>query len=118
MSKEYLKSKCEMSSAYGMMCTTLIKNVEYVTEKYLVLYGSDFYDKYNKAEFQTVEAAIKFAGEKMDEGYDISVKQVNAVKGWEDYLHADVKLVDEDIDGDDYYGGHKLPPKPVIHFPR
>lgn len=89
----------------------------YKPEKYLVLYGSHQFEKYHKQEFSSIERAIKFAGEKMDEGYDIAIKQVNAVKGWEDYLHADVKLTDEDIDGDDYYGGHKLPPKPVIHFP-
>ena len=92
--------------------------ISYITEKYLVLYGSHQFEKYDKQEFSTIELAIKFASEKSDEGYDVSVKQVNAVKGWEDYLHANVKLVDEDIDGDDEYGGQKLPPKPVIHFPR
>lgn len=91
--------------------------ISYITEKYIVLYGSHQFEKYHKQEFSTIERAIKFAGEKSDVGYDISIKQVNAVKGWEDYLHADVKLTDEDIDEDyinylcgraDYYGMDSL----------
>lgn len=70
----------------------------YETEKYVVLYGSDFYDKYNKAEFASVARAIKFGLEKRKEGYDVLIKQINLVKDWEDYLHASVKLTDDDID--------------------
>ena len=70
----------------------------YKTEKYVVLYGSDFYDKYNKAEFASVDRAIKYALNKLEEGYDVIIKQVNLVKDWEHYLHADVKLTEDDID--------------------
>lgn len=73
----------------------------YKTEKYLVLYGSDFYDKYNKAEFETVKTAIKFGLEKIQEGYDVTIKQVNLVKNWEYYLHKPSILTDDDIDDDD-----------------
>lgn len=72
----------------------------YKLEKYLVLYGSNFYDKYNQAEFKAIETAIKFGLEKIQEGYDVTIKQVNLVKNWEDYLHASVTLTDDDIEDD------------------
>ena len=55
----------------------------YKIEKYVVLYGSDFYNKYDKAEFESVEKAIKFGLEKIEDGYDVTIKQVNLVKNWE-----------------------------------
>ena len=70
----------------------------YETEKYVVLYGSDFYDKYNKAEFGSLRKAMKYALDRFEEGFDVTIKQVNLVKDWEDYLHASVKLTDDDID--------------------
>lgn len=70
----------------------------YETEKYLVLYGSDFYDKYNKVEFGSLRKAMKYALDRFEEGFDVTIKQVNLVKDWEDYLHASVKLTDDDID--------------------
>ena len=70
----------------------------YETEKYVVLYGSDFYDKYNKAEFASLRKAMKYALDRFEEGFDVTIKQVNLVKDWEDYLHASVKLTDDDID--------------------
>ena len=70
----------------------------YETEKYVVLYGSDFYDKYNKAEFGSLRKAMKYALDRFEEGFDVTIKQVNLVKDWEDYLHANVKLTDDEID--------------------
>ena len=70
----------------------------YETEKYVVLYGSEFYDKYNKAEFGSLRKAMKYALDRFEEGFDVTIKQVNLVKDWEDYLHASVKLTDDDID--------------------
>ena len=70
----------------------------YETEKYVVLYGSDFYDKYNKVEFGSLRKAMKYALDRFEEGFDVTIKQVNLVKDWEDYLHAKVELTDDDID--------------------
>ena len=41
---------------------------------------------------------MKYALDRFEEGFDVTIKQVNLVKDWEDYLHASVKLTDDDID--------------------
>lgn len=73
----------------------------YKPEKYIVLYGSNQFEKYDTQEFSTIERALAFAEKKNDEGYDITIKQVRILKNWEWYLHTDATLTDDDIEDDD-----------------
>ena len=52
-------------------------SLDFQIEKYIVLYGKAF-----KFEFNTIEKAVQFATQKMDEGYEVSIKQVNEIVGW------------------------------------
>lgn len=52
-------------------------NMSYETEKYIVVYGKAF-----KFEFNTIEKAVAFAMQKANEGYEVSIKQVNEIVGW------------------------------------
>lgn len=46
-------------------------------EKYVVHYGKGL-----KRAFDEVENAIEFARQKMDEGFEVEVKQINVLVGW------------------------------------
>lgn len=46
-------------------------------EKYVVCYGESFERTFNE-----VENAIDFAREKMDEGIDSTIKQIDILVGW------------------------------------
>lgn len=55
---------------------------DYEIEKYIVHYGKSEIEDVKKRAFDDEENAVKFAKEKLNEGFVVSIKQINHIVGW------------------------------------
>lgn len=55
---------------------------DYEIEKYVVHYGKSEIEDVKKRAFDDEENAVKFAKEKLNEGFVVSIKQINHMVGW------------------------------------